>query len=40
MEIISSYENNKTLTYIQTKQKYFDVFIETILANKQKIRLY
>ena len=37
MEIISSYENNKTLTDIQTKQKYFDVFIETILANKQKI---
>ena len=36
MEIISSYENNKTLTDIQTKQKYFDVFIETILANKQK----
>ena len=37
MEIISSYENNKTLTDIQTKQKYFDVFIETILVNNQKI---
>jgi hypothetical protein len=37
MEIISSYDNNKTLTDIQTKQKYFDVFIETILANKKKI---
>lgn len=40
MEIISSYENNKTLTDIQTKQKYFDVFIETILANtKNKVVL-
>jgi hypothetical protein len=37
MEIISSYDNNKKLTDIQTKQKYFDVFIETILANKKKI---
>ena len=38
MEIISSYDNdnNKTLTSIQTKQKYFDVFIENILANKKK----
>jgi hypothetical protein len=37
MEIISSYDNNKTLTDIQTKYKYFDIFIETILANKKKI---
>ena len=37
MEIISSYDNNKILTDIQTKQKYFDVFIETILSNKKKI---
>lgn len=39
MEFISSYDNNKkkSLTDIQTKQKYFDVFIETILANKKKI---
>lgn len=39
MEFISSYDNNKkkSLTDIQTKHKYFDVFIETILANKKKI---
>lgn len=39
MEFISSYDNNKkkSLTDIQTKQKYFDVYIETILANKKKI---
>jgi hypothetical protein len=39
MEIISSYDNNKkkSLTDIQTKHKYFDVFIENILANKKKI---
>lgn len=36
MEIISSYDNNKTLTAIQTKKKCFDVFIENILANKKK----
>lgn len=36
MAIISSYDNNKTLTDIQTKQKLFDIFIETVLANKQK----
>jgi len=39
MEIISSYDNNKTLTDIQTKHKYFDIFIETILANKKKLLL-
>ena len=39
IEFISSYDNNKkkSLTDIQTKHKYFDVFIETILANKKKI---
>jgi len=36
MEIISSYDKNKTLTNIQTKQKYFDIYIENILANKKK----
>jgi hypothetical protein len=36
MEIISSYDKNKALTNIQTKQKYFDIFIENILANKKK----
>ena len=36
MAIISSYDNNKKLTDIQTKQKLFDIFIETVLANKQK----
>jgi hypothetical protein len=34
--IISSYDNNKTLTDIETKQKFFDIFIESILANKKK----
>jgi len=34
--IISSYDNNKTLTNIQTAQKTFDIFIETVLANKKK----
>ena len=36
MALISSYDNNKKLTDIQTKQKLFDIFIETVLANKQK----
>ena len=36
MQIISSYNKNQTLTDIETKQKYFDIFIQNILANKKK----